>query len=73
MALPQIDIDALSPTEKIELAERLWDSLGSSPEDIPLTAAQEEELDRRLEAYREDRDPGEPWREALSEIGQRKG
>ncbi len=73
MALPQIDIDALSPSERIELAERLWDSLGSAPEEIPLTAAQEEELDRRLDAYREDRDPGAPWREALSEIGQRKG
>jgi hypothetical protein len=39
---------------------------------IALTAAQEEELDRRLEACREDRDPGEPWRGALFEIGHRK-
>lgn len=73
MALPQIDIEALSPTEKIELAERLWDSLRSTPEAIPLTAEQEQELDRRLGDYREDRKPGEPWREVLSEIGQRKG
>ena len=71
MALPQIDIEALSPSERIELAERLWVSLRASPEEVPLTAVQEEELDRRLDAYREDRDPGRPWREALSEIGRR--
>lgn len=69
MALPQLDIDRMSPDERIELAERLWNSLRAVPEQIRLTVAQEEELDRRLEAYRGDRDPGEPWREALSGVG----
>lgn len=71
MTLPEIDIEALSPAERIELAERLWDSARSSPEEIRLTAAQEEELDRRLEAYREDCNPGEPWRDVLAMIGRR--
>lgn len=70
MAPPLLDIDCLSPTE---LAEKLWDSLRTVPEEVRLTAAQEEELDRRHEAYREDRDPGQPWREALSEIGKSAG
>lgn len=69
MALPQLDIDRLSAEERIQLAEELWDSLLDRPELIPLTASQEEELDRRLEAYRQDREPGEPWREALARIG----
>ena len=73
MALPQLDIDRLSPTERIELAEKLWDSLREAPDEVRLTAAQEEELDRRLDAYREDRDPGQPWRETLSEIGKSPG
>lgn len=69
MALPQLDIDRLSAEERIQLAEELWDSLLDKPEQIPLTPAQEEELDRRLQAYRQDREPGEPWREALAKIG----
>jgi putative addiction module component (TIGR02574 family) len=68
MALPQLDIDRLSPAERIQLAEELWNSLHSTPGDVPLTPAQEDELDRRLDAYREDRTPGEPWRDALARI-----
>jgi len=73
MALPQFDIDGLSPDERIQLAEELWNSLHAKPGEIPLTPAQEDELDRRLQAYREDREPGEPWREALAGIGKRAG
>lgn len=69
MALPQLDIDRLSAEERIQLAEELWDSLRDRPEEIPLTAVQEAELDRQLEAFRQDRDPGEPWRTALAKIG----
>jgi putative addiction module component (TIGR02574 family) len=69
MALPQLDIERLSAEERIQLAEELWDSLLDQPEQIPLTPAQEAELDRRLQAYRQDREPGEPWREALAKIG----
>ena len=68
MALPEIDMDRLSADEKLDLAERLWETLREEPEKIPLTKAQEEELDRRWEAYRKDGDPGVPWREALAEI-----
>jgi len=73
MALPQLDIDRLSAEERIQLAEELWESLLDRPEQIPLTPAQEAELDRRLEAYRRDREPGEPWREALAKIGKGEG
>jgi putative addiction module component (TIGR02574 family) len=69
MALPKLDIERLSAEERIQLAEELWDSLLDQPEQIPLTPAQEAELDRRLQAYRQDREPGEPWREALAKIG----
>lgn len=66
MALPRLKIEDLSPEDRIRLAEELWDSL--APEEIPLTATQERELDRRVAAYREDHDPGQPWKEALAEI-----
>jgi len=51
MARPAIDIDTLTPDERLQLIEELWDSLGPDERDaIPLTAEQEAELDRRLDA-----------------------
>jgi putative addiction module component (TIGR02574 family) len=44
-----IDIQALSPAQRLELIELLWDSLSSTPEAIPFTDAQRAELDRRLD------------------------
>ena len=44
--MTMIDIDHLSPQERLELIGRLWDSLDD--EDVPLTPEQEAELDRRL-------------------------
>lgn len=68
MAKPLFDFSHLTPDERVQLADELWESISDQPEALPLTAAQAEELDRRLEAYREDRDAGVPWREALEEI-----
>jgi putative addiction module component (TIGR02574 family) len=50
-----IDIDSLTPTEKLELIGELWESLEA--DDIPLTAAQIEEIDRRLAARLRARHP----------------
>jgi putative addiction module component (TIGR02574 family) len=47
-----IDIDQLTPAEKLELIEELWDSLEA--DDIPLTQAQMDEIDRRLATADED-------------------
>jgi putative addiction module component (TIGR02574 family) len=63
------DFSHLSPAERLRLVEELWDSL--SPEDIPLTNAQELELDRREQLHRENPRRGRPWREILDEIEHR--
>jgi len=68
MAKPQFDFSHLTPDERVQLADELWESISDQPEALPLTAAQAGELDRRVEAYRRDRNPGQPWREALEEI-----
>ena len=68
MAKPTFDLHDLTPAERLELAGELWDSLDDDPESIPLTAAQVRELDRRVGAYRADRDAGRPWQEVLDEI-----
>lgn len=48
MANPAFDIDRLTPTERLDLIEKLWDSF--SGEEVPVTEAQREELERRLHA-----------------------
>jgi putative addiction module component (TIGR02574 family) len=60
-----IDIDTLSAAEKLELIGRLWDSLEA--EDVPLTDAQAEELERRLELD----EPGAPWSEVEARLRSR--
>lgn len=42
------DIDRLTPTERLDLIEQLWDSF--SGEEVPVPDAQREELERRLDA-----------------------
>ena len=68
MAHPLFDFSRLSPEERIQLAEDLWDSLVPTPETLPLSDAQAQELDRRVAAYRADGNPGRPWQDVLDEI-----
>ena len=71
MSKPELDISALTPEERLSLLERLWDSLAATPEAIPLTEAQREELDRRLDDLEADGAVGIPWDEVLSRIRSR--
>lgn len=61
-----VDIAKLSPEERLELLEQLWDSL--SPEAIPMTDAQREELDRRLDELDREGPIGIPWNDVLDRI-----
>ena len=46
-----IDVGQLSTDERLDLIEQLWDSLSDEERaSLPLTAEQEQELDRRLDA-----------------------
>ena len=66
MAHPLFDFSHLSPAERIELAEQLWDSL--DPAATALTDEQAAQLRRRRAELDADGDPGEPWEQALDEI-----
>jgi len=37
----------LSPSEKLQLVEDLWDNLAATPDSVPIHDWQKEELDRR--------------------------
>ena len=70
MAKP-FDVKRLSPEERIELAEELWESLAE--EDIVLTPEQMEELERRRARLEREGSRGRPWRDVLGEIEKRGG
>ena len=66
-----INIANLSAEERLRLLEELWDSLSATPEAIPLTNSQREELDRRLDELDRDGPVGIPWQEVLRRIRSR--
>jgi putative addiction module component (TIGR02574 family) len=66
-----IDITRLTPEERLELLEQLWDSLSSTPDAVSLTDAQREELDRRLDDSDRDGPVGIPWDEVMRRIRSR--
>lgn len=68
MGKPLFDFSHLTPSERVQLADELWESLADQPEVLPLTEMQAAELDRRVEAYRKNPGAALPWREALEEI-----
>jgi len=57
----RLDFRRLTVTERIQLAQDLWDSVADSEEVMELTAAQRAELDRRLESHVEDPSAAIPW------------
>jgi putative addiction module component (TIGR02574 family) len=60
------DFLELTVSERIQLVKDIWDSIAAVPEAVPLTEAQKEELERRLDAYHKNPDAGSPW-EAVRE------
>jgi putative addiction module component (TIGR02574 family) len=60
----------LTPAERIELAEDLWESV--EPEDVPpLTAEQKKELDRRLAEHERDPSTALTWDEVKARLQSR--
>ena len=55
------DILDLSVSERIQLAQDIWDSVAEVPESLVLADDEKAEIDRRLSAYHRDPDAGSPW------------
>jgi putative addiction module component (TIGR02574 family) len=62
-----LEIAQLSLEEKLELLDRLWESLGRDPETLPLTMSQREELDRRLDELEDEGPTGLSWDEVVAQ------
>ncbi len=63
------ELARLTPPERLTLISQLWDSL--EDEQLPLRAAQREELDRRLETLGQDRREGITWAALKTELEHR--
>lgn len=62
------EIAQLSVSERVQLAEDIWDTILSAPDEIPLPDAQRAELDRRLQVYRDNPQSGDSWQEVQQRI-----
>lgn len=63
-----IDIQKLSQSERILLAEKLWDSVAANQDQIEVTDAQKLLLEERLAEYAASPDEGITWEEVKKEM-----
>ena len=63
-----VEIQSLTISERIMLAEALWDSIVAEGSEIKLTDTQKKELDRRLAAFEIDQDAGASWSSVKARI-----
>ena len=57
----KIDIQELSQSERILLAEQLWDSITDNQDTIEVTDSQKKILQQRLAAYKASPNEGTSW------------
>ena len=62
------DVFQLPIEERIRLAQAIWESVASSPDQVPLTAAQIRELDRCYYEYLNNPDEGSTWTDVKARL-----
>ena len=67
-AMPLEEIRKLPIEERLRLVEDLWESIHDESDALPLTAAQRDELERRLAAHRADPAAGDDLATVLARI-----
>jgi putative addiction module component (TIGR02574 family) len=63
------DIRKPSVSERIQLVEDSWDTIGSSQEEVALADRQRQELDRRFDEYSKDPSAGRTWDVVREDLG----
>jgi putative addiction module component (TIGR02574 family) len=64
------ELARLSPRQRLDLIEYLWESLDDK--DVPVTDAQRAELDRRIAGFDQDREDSISWDQLKAELRQRR-
>jgi len=73
MAEAQTSVFDLTPAEKLQLVEDLWDDLAASPDEIPVHEWQKDELDRRSANLQQNPASGLSWEDVKRGIRERHG
>lgn len=68
-----VSVFDLSPPEKLQLVEDLWDDLAATPSEVPVHDWQKEELDRRKANLMSKPASGLSWNELKSKVRRRYG
>ena len=66
--LQTLGIDRWSVDDRLVLVQEIWDSIAVEAERSPLTAAQRQEVDRRLAAHRANPGAAIPWEQVEAEV-----
>jgi len=61
-------IENLSTIEKVELAQRIWDSVAAEQDSIELSKEQAQLLNDRIKSFEADQDFGSSWSDVKSRI-----
>ncbi|ARV59171.1 addiction module protein [Nostocales cyanobacterium HT-58-2] len=67
------ELSNLSPAEKLQLVEDLWDEIAATPADLPVLDWHKEELARRKAEYQQNPSIASNWEEAKARIAARHG
>jgi putative addiction module component (TIGR02574 family) len=66
--LKSLGIDHLSVAQRILLVEEIWDSIAADAEQLPVTDAQKQDLERRVAAYEANPKAGSTWEEVEARL-----
>lgn len=68
MSRPALNIEDLTIEERLQMLEEPWERLTKTPAAVPLTDAQREELNRRLDDPERGGVEGIAWEDVLQQI-----
>ncbi|MEX0703014.1 MAG: addiction module protein [Planctomycetales bacterium] len=68
-----VSVFDLTPPEKLQLVEDLWDDLAASPDDVPVHEWQKDELARRKKNLKSQPASGLSWDEVQRRVRSRHG
>jgi putative addiction module component (TIGR02574 family) len=68
ISIRELGLDQLSVDDRLKLAEELWDSIASDVETRAVPDSHREEIERRLDAHRDDPKAGRPWVDVRADL-----
>jgi putative addiction module component (TIGR02574 family) len=58
----------MSVAERMQLAQDIWDSIASEPAAVPMSVAEREEIERRVEERTSNPGPTIPWEQVKRQV-----